>query len=397
MLQTDTFSYYEIVSASIAVVSFGVSIFLAWILVATPSKYRTNLYLSLSMFIGSGVFLLRLLVVSKSELAIYAPLFVFPAMFLIGPICFFYTRAILFKKMASAMEVLKFSIPSLLTFVTFIFLLGLFPEFRDIKSINNQSSLVGKFTAIILLAAAIYISYFSILSIRYVFLYQHELENEYSQNEKGRLVWLKAYIGINILNVSAYFGLSFLYFLGYLKIPPVTPVESIINLGMVYLILYYLIRKPEVITLQYLEEILPSIPHDLKSLKTETKYSKQSLSEEERKLILLKIKNEMSENKPYLEEGISLQELAARVEIPAHHISMTINIELTQNFFQFINSYRIQEACSLLLNPIFKNKNVLNVALDAGFQSKAAFNKAFKSATGLTPTEFRIKNQIHLS
>lgn len=390
MFETTSFPIYELVSASVALISFGVSLFLSGILFSIPSNYKTNVYLGFTLLIGSAVFLLRLLVVTKSRLAIYVPFFVFPAVYLIGPLLFFYTRAILFKKGASKMEMFRYSIPSLLAFLVFLFLHHLYPEFRDINSISKQEHVVGFYTSIILISIMAYIFYFCILSMRYIFLYQNELENEFSQNTKGRLLWLKSLIGINLLNVCVYFGLSILFFTGKLVIPPLTPIESLINLAMIYLILYYLIKKPEVITLQYLEENLQSLPKDLISKKTDAKYSKQSLALEERKSIILKIKREMSERKPFLEESISLKDLSDRTGIPAHHLSMSINAELGQNFFQFINSYRIEEACLLLAKPEFQNQNVLNVGLLAGFQSKAAFNKAFKAATGKTPTEYRL-------
>ncbi len=390
MLETSALPFYELVSASIALISFGVSIFLACILFSIPSNYKTNVYLGFTLLIGSAVFLLRLLVVTKSNLAIYAPFFVFPSAYLIGPLLFFYTRAILFKRDASKTELFRYSLPSLLSFLVFLLLYQLYPEFRDINAISKQEHVVGFYTTMILISIMAFISYFCILSMRYIFLYQKELENEFSQNVKGRLLWLKSLIGINLLNICAYFSLSILFFTGQLVIPPLTPIESFINLGMIYLILYYLIKKPDVITLQYLEENLKSLPKDLLIKKSDSKYSKQSLALDERKSIIVKIKREMSERKPFLEESISLKDLSDRTGIPAHHLSMSINAELGQNFFQFINSYRIEEACLLLAKPEFQNQNVLNVGLLAGFQSKAAFNKAFKAATGKTPTEYRL-------
>ena len=97
----------------------------------------------------------------------------------------------------------------------------------------------------------------------------------------------------------------------------------------------------------------------------------------------------MQQEKPYLDDELSLHELASQLKIPIHHFSMTINIELGKNFFHFISSYRVLEAKKILSDPKSKELTILKIAFESGFQSKAAFNKAFKEETGFTPTEYR--------
>jgi AraC-like DNA-binding protein len=99
----------------------------------------------------------------------------------------------------------------------------------------------------------------------------------------------------------------------------------------------------------------------------------------------------MREEKPYLDDELSLNELAGRLKIPGHHFSMVINIELGKNFFHFISSYRVEEAKRLLSDLKSEDITILKIAFESGFQSKAAFNKAFKEETGFTPTEYRNK------
>jgi len=66
---------------------------------------------------------------------------------------------------------------------------------------------------------------------------------------------------------------------------------------------------------------------------------------------------------------------------------------LGQNFYDFINRYRILEAKQLLTNPKDPKITVLEVLYEVGFNSKSSFNTLFKKYTGLTPTEFRKKQQ----
>ena len=97
------------------------------------------------------------------------------------------------------------------------------------------------------------------------------------------------------------------------------------------------------------------------------------------------------DEQPFLEENISLQEVAARLNVPPHHVSMVINAELGLNFYSFINRYRLEEVTRMLSDPDLAEENVLNIAFRAGFQSKAAFNRVFKQHTRLSPREFRAR------
>jgi len=82
--------------------------------------------------------------------------------------------------------------------------------------------------------------------------------------------------------------------------------------------------------------------------------------------------------------------LAVKLGMPEHRLRVLINNGLGhRNFNAFVNRYRIEEAKAALADPAQIDVPVLTIALDAGFQSLAPFNRAFKADTGLTPTEFR--------
>jgi AraC-like DNA-binding protein len=92
----------------------------------------------------------------------------------------------------------------------------------------------------------------------------------------------------------------------------------------------------------------------------------------------------------YREEGLSVAGLAEKVGVPEHQLRKLINGELGfRNFSAFLNSYRIDEAKAALVDPDHARKQILQIALDLGYGSIAPFNRAFKEATGKTPTEFR--------
>lgn len=97
----------------------------------------------------------------------------------------------------------------------------------------------------------------------------------------------------------------------------------------------------------------------------------------------------LQHKKLYLDENLTLSVLANHTGLAAHHISQTINEKLGMNFFELINSYRVEEAKQMLQNPNYNNVSIEGIAYDSGFKSKSAFNAFFKKHTGLTPTEYK--------
>ncbi len=92
--------------------------------------------------------------------------------------------------------------------------------------------------------------------------------------------------------------------------------------------------------------------------------------------------------KPYLNPELSLQELADNVEVKRHHLSNVINQKHNKNFYEFINQYRIEEVKALMVDPKNRNYKLMSLAYDAGFNSKASFNRIFKQMTNMTPSQF---------
>jgi AraC-like DNA-binding protein len=92
----------------------------------------------------------------------------------------------------------------------------------------------------------------------------------------------------------------------------------------------------------------------------------------------------------YREAGLSVAALAQRVGAPEYKLRTHINSALGYgNFAEFLNHYRLQEACAMLADPTQPNKSIFAVAMDAGYRSLSTFNRAFKARFGDTPTAFR--------
>lgn len=98
----------------------------------------------------------------------------------------------------------------------------------------------------------------------------------------------------------------------------------------------------------------------------------------------------MDEDKVFRESGLSVGALAARLDLPEYRLRRLINGQLGhRNFQSFVNGYRLAEAQAALADPSQAEVPILTIALDAGFQSIGPFNRAFKAATGMTPTDYR--------
>lgn len=89
----------------------------------------------------------------------------------------------------------------------------------------------------------------------------------------------------------------------------------------------------------------------------------------------------------YCDETLTLKSLAERLDIRPDQLSEFINVTYGVGFRRWLNQKRVQRAGELLLED--REATILKVALDTGFGTKAAFNREFKSQTGMTPTEFR--------
>jgi AraC-like DNA-binding protein len=100
-----------------------------------------------------------------------------------------------------------------------------------------------------------------------------------------------------------------------------------------------------------------------------------------------KLKEFMAVHKPYLEYKLSLSQLATKLGWSTTHLSYVLNKELKQNFYEFVNHYRVEEVKKLLKSDT-KYTN-LGIAFDCGFNSKSSFHRIFKEVTGLTPSEYK--------
>ncbi|MEM8888806.1 MAG: AraC family transcriptional regulator [Bacteroidota bacterium] len=96
----------------------------------------------------------------------------------------------------------------------------------------------------------------------------------------------------------------------------------------------------------------------------------------------------MEREQPYLEVDLSLAQLAKQLDMHPNTLSQLINTYSGGNFFDFVNSYRVEEIKKELASS---QEHIMIIAYNNGFKSKSSFNDVFKRKTGLTPSQYRKK------
>ncbi len=124
------------------------------------------------------------------------------------------------------------------------------------------------------------------------------------------------------------------------------------------------------------------------------KYMYSPLSKKDKAKFMEKLLKYMDEEKPYLDPTLNLETLAQRLSISTKYLSQIINEMFNQNFYDFVNQYRVKECINRLKDKNNSGKTLLRIAFECGFNTKSTFNSVFKKHTGITPKEFRNNHNL---
>lgn len=119
------------------------------------------------------------------------------------------------------------------------------------------------------------------------------------------------------------------------------------------------------------------------------KYGKSSLDEPARARIRRKLEEAFTRARVHLDNRLTLDGLCGHLRENPHYVSQVINQDLGSSFYELLNLRRVESAKQALLAA--PERTILEISLDAGFNSKSTFNTAFRQHTGVTPTEYRRK------
>lgn len=127
---------------------------------------------------------------------------------------------------------------------------------------------------------------------------------------------------------------------------------------------------------------------ELAEINKQAKYNRSTLKNEQHQTLLNELLELMESKKVFLQNDLSLDDLAKQLNTNRTYISQIINDNFNTNFSNFVNDYRVKEAKEIFLHSSHKYLTIEAIAQKVGFNSKSSFNTAFKKFTGLTPSNF---------
>jgi AraC-like DNA-binding protein len=256
----------------------------------------------------------------------------------------------------------------------------LFPAEERFNIIKGKMEFPVPYYPVLIFMIA-YFSYYVFNSYKSLQKYKISILQIYSYRENVDLLWLRRLVvlfsSITIVvfptGLVSYFHFHSIVFADYLFY--LTLVIFIFFLG------YWGYQQGEVFSFNNFREVHNGKENNKSS----------TISEETQRLFKEKsqeIKQLMIDSKPYLDPKLTIHDLAYKIELQPHQLSKIINKEFHSSFFEFVNSYRVEEFRKKVGTAEFKNFTILGIALECGFNSKSSFNRIFKESTGITPSEY---------
>lgn len=200
----------------------------------------------------------------------------------------------------------------------------------------------------------------------YVYKNHHVKIKEVYSFEKGiSFNWISIFIAGYILFVGCFFLLS----------PNSSP--YVVYLPLLLIITYLLFQRNTQTNTSLLNN------------ETEVEIQEHRLDDEKKKVVINAITTFMKNEKPYLKSDLTLFQLAKMLNTNSSYLSVLINKDFNSSFVSFINTYRIIDAKKTLIDSNYKDYTIEAISEEVGFNSKSAFNRAFKKITQQTPSEYR--------
>ena len=276
-----------------------------------------------------------------------------------------------------------------------IFIDGLDLDETDLEELGVTAehvvfALIGVLGAFLLFF--VQVSAYLIMAVLMLRRHDRRIRQVYSDIERKSLDWLRSLLTLLTISWFIYASteLADLFVLNENDWVEVT--SSILELAIIYGLGVSAMRQPAVFTRQEDLTLVKSLDGAVEKTKASPigdtpKYAKSALEQGDRERILSKLEKAMDDDRLYLDSTLTLPNLSRHVGASANYISQVINEELDCNFFDFVNRYRIEAVKHQLVER--QDTPVLEIAFDAGFNSKSTFNAAFKRFAGMTPTQFR--------
>lgn len=319
---------------------FQAALLFLYLLTLKNGNKRANIFLAI-IILGITVR------IAKSVIGYYFPLVAWQrnigisGIFLAGPFLWFYGMLVLGK----FKSISKLNYLHLLPFIIFIALLWIIPS--DGKFANFWNYGIVTFHLLIY------------LTLSWILL----LQNRSSASAISFNWYKNILIGISII--------WFHYLSNFLNITPYYIAGPIFYTFLIYALTYLFLNR--------------------KNFGLE-KYGRSALEKSTSKELFQKLTILFREQNVFQEPDITLNKIAEKLAVTPRIVSQVINENSGQNFSDFVNQYRVENAQLMLRNLKYANEKIATIAFETGFGTVTSFNVAFKNKTGFTPSEYRKKH-----
>jgi AraC-like DNA-binding protein len=300
--------------------------------------------------------------------------------FLFGPLLYFYTQSVVYHGYRLPRTAVLHAVPFLL--VTGLTVVAYhtqpLPAKLFILAARKRYDNPWLVFALSFAGYAQIIAYI-VLALRTVRQYRQALQERFSRTDALNLHWLTSTLRgfmLSLLFAFLYTSVQLTPFTGYYEIP-----LAVIIVALFYFIngmIFKALRQPEIFGGVDPAEVVSEAAKP-------AKYASSALTAPERESHLAGLRTWMDTTKPYLDPDLTIEALSVPVKV----LSQVINESLGQNFFDFVNTYRVEEAKKLLTDARNPKITVLEVMYQAGFNSKSSFNTAFKKIALTTPSAYK--------
>ncbi len=340
-----------------------------------PVKNRLANYLLAMLLISIAIASACVLVLWNDDVGLFQlfdetllPFFLVTAQLLKGPLLLFYVIALTQDAFVLSRRHLLHLIPIVIALLwLIIFQINSSDlRFRDLNETDQQiANTIWHFIKVMPF-------FYGLAAVYRVRLYRISLHNQYSNFSPTEPSWL------NILSLGFLFSWSFSILVHLVaniiggESPQVADLFGITENYVIFILINAL--------------FINSVVHAHQLLTTKPEVSKDKIIEKITDLAIQKVHEGMEVQKFFLKQNLNIEEFSKRINLPVKEVSAVINKHYNTNFFEFMNSYRVEEAKRLLSDT---DKTVMDVLLEAGFNSKSAFHRFFSRLVGMSPTEYR--------
>lgn len=352
------------------VVGMGIALFIELLLISKRNKSESDKILTFWMFLI--LVHLFLFYISFTEdiydfpflLGISQPLPLLQGVFL-----YFYVAFVTNQLPENRRVLLYHFVPAVLLYL-YLIRFFLLPAEEKIMIYRTQGAGYELFGAVksiaIVMSGLFYVTWSAVLLKKH----RVKIQDQFSDVEKINLRWLQ------ILT----FGLGAIWFLVIFFGNDVLIFAGVVV--FVFLIGFFGVRQADIFAHG------PSATGSGGEPDQKEKYQKSGLTEEAAAELHRELTRLMKEDALYKKSDLSIDELSSKLGVHSNYLSQVINQREKKNFYDFVNTYRIEEFKRLIALEKDQQFTLLSLAYDCGFSSKTAFNRFFKKATGQTPSQY---------